>query len=319
METSRLDTGSSARITDGPGRQRPGDRDPLQLAAGQLVRVLLEELARRHQVDLLQQLAGPGPLRVAAQCRGSWMRTARCRCVDTREHRVERPVGVLQDQLHVADVPRGRRGRGSAVTGWPRSSTSPRGPLVQPGQDPGQRRLARAGLADQRGDPARVQRRARRRRRACTTRRRSPPSRPAPLPPCTGKCLVTCDGLQHRRSGMTVASPSPSARVSCGSGTTASAVRSPPGLAGRRRTGSRRPRPRSGMAAVGGRTGSSGGTICVHGVEGARAARLERAAGRQPAQVGRVAGDAGQRRAGARSASGTSRAGPGCRGAAGWW
>ena len=39
METSSAETGSSAMISFGPQRERPGDADPLPLAARELVRV----------------------------------------------------------------------------------------------------------------------------------------------------------------------------------------------------------------------------------------------------------------------------------------
>ena len=54
IETSSALTGSSATITFGFEHQRPGQRDPLALAAGELVRVALERVSR--QADLVEQL-----------------------------------------------------------------------------------------------------------------------------------------------------------------------------------------------------------------------------------------------------------------------
>ena len=50
-----MDTGSSASSTVGLAASARAKRDPLALAAGQLVRVLRHELRRRGQPDLLEQ------------------------------------------------------------------------------------------------------------------------------------------------------------------------------------------------------------------------------------------------------------------------
>src|SRR3954470_17934486 len=83
METSNMDTGSSARNASGPGpsaravpppcppapggpgTERAGDRHPLRLAAGELVRELVEVALGRGQADPGEQLV-QGRLEVAA-------------------------------------------------------------------------------------------------------------------------------------------------------------------------------------------------------------------------------------------------------------
>ena len=78
MRLSRLPVGSSASSSRAPVDQRPGDRDPLHLAAGELVRV-----SRRaaREADPLEKLLGPRR-RVArpSSRRGSstFSRTVRC-------------------------------------------------------------------------------------------------------------------------------------------------------------------------------------------------------------------------------------------------
>ena len=54
IETSSAETGSSATITFGLERQRPGDADALPLAAGELVRVAVVVLG--VQADGVHQL-----------------------------------------------------------------------------------------------------------------------------------------------------------------------------------------------------------------------------------------------------------------------
>ena len=49
--------GSSARISGGSRRERPGDGDALLLAAGQVAGVVMRAL---RQADLLEQLGGAG-------------------------------------------------------------------------------------------------------------------------------------------------------------------------------------------------------------------------------------------------------------------
>ena len=53
-EASSAENGSSSRTSRGSRRQRPGQRHPLLLAAGQLVRVAVDQ--RRVQADQLQQV-----------------------------------------------------------------------------------------------------------------------------------------------------------------------------------------------------------------------------------------------------------------------
>ena len=54
-ETSSMDTGSSASSRSGAEHQRRGDRYPLALAAGQLVRVAVQEASRRGQARPFQR------------------------------------------------------------------------------------------------------------------------------------------------------------------------------------------------------------------------------------------------------------------------
>ena len=55
-EASRALIGSSAIRQDRPGHQRPGDGDPLPLAAAELVRIAVGRGGRKP--DALQQLGG---------------------------------------------------------------------------------------------------------------------------------------------------------------------------------------------------------------------------------------------------------------------
>ena len=55
IETSSIETGSSASNDLGPDGQRLGNRDTLPLPAAQLMRILLDELLRRTQADAVEQ------------------------------------------------------------------------------------------------------------------------------------------------------------------------------------------------------------------------------------------------------------------------
>ena len=59
IETSSIDTGSSATISSGSITSAPGDHDALPLAAGQLVRVAARELRRRAQARGLERGGDP--------------------------------------------------------------------------------------------------------------------------------------------------------------------------------------------------------------------------------------------------------------------
>ena len=78
--------------------ERAGDQDPLALAAGQLVRELFHELARRGEADGLEQFADPLPGLRAGHAQ-EVLAGPRQRVLDG-VHRVERAVRVLKDHLH---------------------------------------------------------------------------------------------------------------------------------------------------------------------------------------------------------------------------
>ena len=108
IETSRAEIGSSATIEVRVQRERPGDPDPLALAAGELVRVAVAVV--RVQAHGGQQVADPLPPLVL-----------RAHVVDVqrladrgpgRHPRVERRVRVLEDHLEpLAKLPQGLRRR----------------------------------------------------------------------------------------------------------------------------------------------------------------------------------------------------------------
>ena len=123
----------------GPRGERPGERDALALPAGQLPRV--GPLARRVDVDELEQ---PAHLRAP----GRAPHPARDRlghAVADRHPRVERGVRVLEDHLE-RPVP------GALPQRLPVEQDRPARDRHQPDRRPRQRRLARAGLADQADD-----------------------------------------------------------------------------------------------------------------------------------------------------------------------
>ena len=148
-----MDTGSSASSTLRVGGERPGERDPLALAAGQLVRVLGQELLGRREPHLLHQgddllvylhVSCPGAASPAA--RGG---SARCAPGSARRTDPGRPAGP-----------------GSCTAGS-RCGPTPRplalqldragGQAFLAGQQPGGRRLTRAALAHQGDDGAAVE------------------------------------------------------------------------------------------------------------------------------------------------------------------
>ena len=96
---SSADSGSSSSSTRGRDGERPGQRDPLLLAAGQLVRVLLDVLG---EADQLEQLAGRARGADAGDC--PRMPQAEGDVVGG-VHGREQAVG-LEDHAHVALVRR---------------------------------------------------------------------------------------------------------------------------------------------------------------------------------------------------------------------
>ncbi len=129
------------------GRQRPGDRNALPLAARELVRVLRHvERRESHRLEQfahpLRQLAAVGDDAVLLH-----------RLADDVFHdpaRIQAGVGVLEDHLDAPAqlAPLRRLERGMRVLPVERQAAP--GRLVQPHQQPGHRALAAARLADQR-------------------------------------------------------------------------------------------------------------------------------------------------------------------------
>lgn len=139
----------------GVGRQRAGDRDALALPSGQLVRELVHVPGRGRELHPREQLLE----------RGLELRAAQPALVDpdaARERvahgvdRVQRPERVLEDHLHAphvgAERPAAARGGVLAVQQDPAAR---RGHELR--EQPGDRRLAGAGLADERDDVPAVQ------------------------------------------------------------------------------------------------------------------------------------------------------------------
>ena len=118
IDTSSADSGSSATISAGAGRQRAGDGDALALAAGELVRVAVQRVAR--QPDLLDQFAGPRPPLGAAADALDAQRLGDD--VGDRHARVERAERVLEHDLDRAPRFLPRRG---GPCGWPRKRSVP--------------------------------------------------------------------------------------------------------------------------------------------------------------------------------------------------
>ncbi len=142
-DTSSAETGSSQMMTSGSQREGAGDADALPLAAGELVRVAVHVVGL--EPDDLQQL----PYAVAPAALG--VAVDRERLADDVAHGhpwVERGVRVLHDELHPAAQPaqlRLRQREHVAVL----EQHAARGRPLRAHQEPGQRALAAAGLADQ--------------------------------------------------------------------------------------------------------------------------------------------------------------------------
>ena len=160
IETSSIEIGSSATITDRLDRERARDRDALALAAGQLVRVLRGVL-----------LAGGTSPTVSSSVAHALVELAR---VDTpvdpqrprevvahRLDRVQRAERVLEDHLHLASGTAARRaGAARRRRRCPSKSMLAGGRVVEAREHPRDGALAAAALADERGDRARAEREA---------------------------------------------------------------------------------------------------------------------------------------------------------------
>ncbi len=96
-----------------PGRERPGDRDALALAARQLVRAALGHVARSG-VSRTRSSSSSTRRRTsrARAMPGLWMRSGRSRWCSIDVERVQRRERVLEHHLHVAAVRRDLRGCG---------------------------------------------------------------------------------------------------------------------------------------------------------------------------------------------------------------
>ncbi len=133
-----------------PEHERPGDDDPLALAARQLVRVAEQEVRGRPQAGGLERL---GDARLAfGRVPGQAVDLERLGDeVADRLLRVERLVGILEDELDAQAVGLGGRAleldRVLALERHPAP-----GRLGQPYDDPAGRRLAGAGFTDERED-----------------------------------------------------------------------------------------------------------------------------------------------------------------------
>src|SRR5580658_3238208 len=135
------------------GRQRPGERDPLALAAGQLVRVLGQELVGRREPDLLHQADDFLPdLRVPALMKLYRTFEVIAHGVD----RVERGERVLEHELDLALVPPEVPTAGHLHLLAVQPDRAGGEPFLS-GQQPGRGGLTRTALTDERDDGAAVQ------------------------------------------------------------------------------------------------------------------------------------------------------------------
>ena len=122
IETSSADTGSSAMISFGAQRERPGDPDSLPLSAGELVRVAVVVLGA--QSDSLEELAD---LALQFLARGEPVKPQRVADdLSDAVARIQRGVGVLEDDLHLTAQRTASRAASSRPSPCPRSAPSPR-------------------------------------------------------------------------------------------------------------------------------------------------------------------------------------------------
>ena len=259
IETSSAETGSSQTMKRRLDRQRPGDADALPLAARELVRIAVGCCRRSGR-----------PAR-AARRPALAARVARHDAVDRERLGDDRRrrscagratrTGPGRPSASRAASARSVASPSSSVRSAPSKRDPARGRLVEPQERAAERRLAAAGLADQ---PERLAR-ARSSRLDPVDRVdvRRPPA--AATPRRTGKCLTRSVDLEQAVVG---------------------ADRY------RRSAFAARRRPRSaGMRPCPIAAAASGGLSVEQRVERERAARLERAAGRQGGQVRRRARD----------------------------
>ena len=139
---SSAPNGSSRRSTSGSRRERPGERHALPLAARELGRVAVAEALQLHEVD---QLVDAG-LRLGRRALADLQPE---RDVVAHRHVLEGRV-VLEDEADASLL--GRRVGGVLA----REEDLARVGLLEAGDDPQQRRLARAARAEERGEGASV-------------------------------------------------------------------------------------------------------------------------------------------------------------------
>ena len=178
----------------GAQHQRPGERDALLLAAGQLLRRRAAELAELDQLERL--LDAPARPRRARPCGGAGRRR-RCR---TRSG-----AGTARS----SGRPCGRCARcgGTELTSTPSSRISPAVGRSKPGDHPQRRRLAAARRAEQREELAAVDRRRRSRRpRRCSSKRLVKPHAARTSPALRARHHVV---LQSMQSAPRIADTSP--------------------------------------------------------------------------------------------------------------
>src|SRR5271169_3728267 len=136
-----------------PGGQRTGEGDPLALAAGQLVRVLGQELLGGREPDLLHQADDLlADLRVLALMKLHWA----FEVIAHGMYRVERGERVLEHELDLALVPAEVPTAGHLHLPAVQPDRAGGEPFL-PGQEPGRGGLARTALTDERDDGAAVQ------------------------------------------------------------------------------------------------------------------------------------------------------------------
>src|SRR5580704_1933390 len=135
-----------------PGGQRTGEGDPLALAAGQLMRVLGQEVLGGRQPYLLHQADD-----LLAHVRRPLMQLHRAlEVVAHGVYRVERGERVLKHELDLALVPPEVPAAGHLHLLAVQPDRAGGEPFL-PGQEPGRGGLARAALTDERDDGTAVQ------------------------------------------------------------------------------------------------------------------------------------------------------------------
>ena len=160
---SRLPVGSSANTTAGCEHERARDRDALLLAAGELRRAVRAAVAEADDLDQLLE-----PLAVGLAARD---RQRQHDVLLGRQHRQQ--VEELEDEPELVAAQLGQRAVVEPCELGPVDETEPDVGRVEAGEDVHQGRLARAGRAHDRGEPARGSRPSRRRghRPRCRPRR----------------------------------------------------------------------------------------------------------------------------------------------------